>query len=137
VLHTKRQRRDTVSAIEQATLAHFIATGHFDRHIRSQRLHYRRRRDALVGLLASRTDLLDVVGVSAGLHVTAFLRNREEQEILDVALQRRIAMFGLGNHRIALPHRHGLVLGYSRSPAHAFPAALEALEGVLDACSRR
>jgi GntR family transcriptional regulator / MocR family aminotransferase len=134
VLDTKRLRRDAVSTIEQAALAEFIASGNFDRHIRSQRLHYRRRRDALVRLLASRADLLDVTGVSAGLHVTAFLRNRDERDVLDAALRRGIAMFGLGNHRIALPHRQGLVIGYSRSPAHAFPAALDALEGVLDAC---
>jgi GntR family transcriptional regulator/MocR family aminotransferase len=134
VLETKRLRRDAVSTIEQAALAEFIASGHFDRHIRSQRLQYRRRRDALVRLLATRTDLLDVIGVSAGLHVTAFLHNREERDVLDNALQRGIAMFGLGNHRIALPHRQGLVIGYSRSPAHAFPAALDALGGVLDAC---
>ena len=66
--------------------------------------------------------------MSAGLHVTAFLRDRDEHEILDIALQRGIAMFGLGNHRIAMPHRHGLVIGYSRSQAHAFPTALDALE---------
>jgi GntR family transcriptional regulator / MocR family aminotransferase len=134
VLDTKRLRRDAVSTIEQAALAEFIASGHFDRHIRSQRLHYRRRRDSLLRLFASRTDLLDVTGVSAGLHVTAFVRDRDEREVLDIALQRGIAMVSLGNHRIALPHRHGLVIGYSRSPTHAFPAALDALEGVLDAC---
>ena len=134
VLDTKRLRRDAVSTIEQAALAEFIASGRFDRHIRSQRLQYRRRRDALVRLLASRTDLLDVTGVSAGLHVTAFVRHRDEREVLDTALQRGIAMFGLGNHRIAMPHRHGLVIGYSRSQAHAFPTALDALKGVLDAC---
>lgn len=133
VLDTKRRRRDAVSTIEQAALAAFIGSGQFDRHIRSQRLQYRRRRDALVRLLATRTDLLDLTGVSAGLHVTAFLRGREERDILDTALQRGIAMFGLGNHRIALPHRQGLVIGYSRSPAHSFPASLDALAGVLDA----
>ena len=134
VLETRRVRRDAVSTIEQAALAEFIASGRLDRHIRAQRLQYRRRRDALVQVLARRRDLLDVTGVSAGLHVTAFLREREEHEILEAALQRGVAMFGLGNHRIALPHRHGLVIGYSRSPAHAFPTALDALEGVLDAC---
>jgi GntR family transcriptional regulator / MocR family aminotransferase len=134
VLDTKRLRRDAVSTIEQAALAEFIASGRFDRHIRSQRLQYRRRRDSLLRLFASRTDLLDVTGVSAGLHVTAFVRDRDEREVLDIALQRGVAMFGLGDHRIALPHRHGLVIGYSRSPTHAFPAALDALEGVLDAC---
>ncbi len=134
VLDTKRLRRDAVSTIEQAALAQFIAFGQFDRHVRSQRLQYRRRRDALVRLLSRRNDLFDVIGVSAGLHATVLLRDRDEREILDIALQRGIAMFGLGNHRIALQHSQGLVIGYSRSPAHAFPAALDALQGVLDAC---
>ena len=42
----------------------------------------------------------------------------DEREVLDTALQHGIAMFGLGNHRITMmPHRHGLVIGYSRSQA--------------------
>ena len=134
VLATKRMRRDAVSTVEQATLAEFIGSGRFDRHIRAQRQHYRRRRDALVLRLARRTDLLDVAGVAAGLHITAFLRGCDEQTVLDVARQRGVALLGLANHRIALPHRNGLVIGYSRAPAHAFPATLDVLEGVLDGC---
>lgn len=134
VLETKRLRRDAVSTIEQAALAEFITSGQFDRHVRSQRLQYRRRRDSVVRLLRRRSDLLEVTGVSAGLHVTALVRDRPEREILDIARQRGIAMLGLGDHRIAMPHRHGLVVGYSRSPAHAFPAALNTLAELLDAC---
>lgn len=42
------------SALEQLTLAEFLTSGAYDRHVRSMRLHYRRRRDQLVTALAQR-----------------------------------------------------------------------------------
>ena len=39
---------DWSSALEQLTLAEFIASGAYDRHVRSMRMRYRRRRDQLV-----------------------------------------------------------------------------------------
>ena len=53
VLDTMRVRRDTVSSIEQAALAEFIVSGRLDRHVRAQRLHYRRRRDAMLRVLTA------------------------------------------------------------------------------------
>ena len=43
----------TVERLEQLTLAEFIASGAYDRHVRAMRLRYRRRRDQLVATLAS------------------------------------------------------------------------------------
>ncbi len=132
VLDTLRQRRDTVSSIEQAALADFIATGRLDRHLRSQRQHYRRRRDSLVQLLENHAPWLEVAGVSAGLHATALLHDRDEQAIIERAAARSVALFGIANHSIGAPTRQGLVIGYSRSAAHAFPQALETLAGILN-----
>jgi GntR family transcriptional regulator/MocR family aminotransferase len=134
VLETKRLRRPAVSTIDQAALAHFIASGGLDRHIRTQRLAYRRRRDDLVGLLVERAPWLDVTGISAGLHVTALLHDRDERAVIDAAARRSVALFGIGDHCVGAPRQEGLVIGYSRSPAHAFPAALDQLAAVLDGC---
>jgi GntR family transcriptional regulator/MocR family aminotransferase len=134
VLETMRGRRDTVSSIEQAALAEFIASGRLDRHVRAQRLRYRRRRDATLHILAESGPWLQVTGVSAGLHVTAYLGDRDEREVIELARRRSVALFGIADHSIAAPQRQGLVIGYSRSPAHAFPHALETLAGVLQAC---
>jgi GntR family transcriptional regulator/MocR family aminotransferase len=134
VLETKRLRRLAVSTIDQAALADFIASGALDRHIRTQRVAYRRRRDDLVRLLAERAPWLDVTGISAGLHVTALLHDRDERAVIEAAARHSVALFGIGDHCIGTPARAGLVVGYSRSPAHAFPAALDRLAGVLDAC---
>lgn len=131
VLDTMRVRRDSVSAIEQAALATFITSGRLDRHVRAQRLHYRRRRDAMMRVLADDAPWLDVTGASAGLHLTALLHDRDEHEIIERAGQRSVALFGLANHAVGPVTQQGLVLGYSRSPSHAFPHALETLSDVL------
>ncbi|MGW3142815.1 MocR-like pyridoxine biosynthesis transcription factor PdxR, partial [Streptomyces sp. NPDC001139] len=39
---------DTCGALDQLTLAEFLVSGAYDRHVRAARLRYRRRRDALV-----------------------------------------------------------------------------------------
>jgi GntR family transcriptional regulator/MocR family aminotransferase len=133
VLETKRLRRPALSTIDQAALADFIGSGGLDRHIRTQRLAYRRRRDDVVRLLAERAPWLDVTGVSAGLHVTALMRDRDERAFIAAAMARHsVALFGIGDHCLGVPRRAGLVVGYSRSPAHAFPAALDRLASVLD-----
>ena len=84
-------------------------------------------------VLAHSAPWLRVTGVSAGLHVTAYLDDRDEREVIELAGRRSVALFGIADHSIAAPTRQGLVIGYSRSPAHAFPQALETLAGVLDA----
>jgi GntR family transcriptional regulator / MocR family aminotransferase len=134
VLDAMRVRRDTVSSIEQAALAEFIGSGRMDRHVRAQRLRSRRRRDAMMRVLAHSAPWLQVTGVSAGLHVTAYLDDRDEREVIALAGRRSVALFGIADHSIVAPTRQGLVIGYSRSPAHAYPLALEKLAGILEAC---
>jgi GntR family transcriptional regulator/MocR family aminotransferase len=93
VLDTMRLRRDAVSSIEQAALAEFVASGRLDRHVRAQRLRYRRRRDTMVHALRDTAPWLDVTGVSAGLHVTAFLRGHDERDVIHRAAQESVAAF--------------------------------------------
>lgn len=131
VLDTMRVRRDRVSAIEQAALTRFITSGQLDRHVRAQRLHYRRRRDAMMLILSDHAGWLEVTGVSAGLHLTALLHNRDEREVIERAATRSVALFGLSNHAAGPLTQHGLVIGYTRSASHAFPRALAALSDIL------
>jgi GntR family transcriptional regulator/MocR family aminotransferase len=56
--------------LDQLTLAEFITSGAYDRHVRSARLHYRRRRDALVAELARRAPSVRPTGIAAGLRNT-------------------------------------------------------------------
>jgi GntR family transcriptional regulator / MocR family aminotransferase len=53
---------------EQAVLADFIASGHYDRQLRRCQRLYRLRRDALVAALARHLPGTEVTGIAAGLH---------------------------------------------------------------------
>ena len=59
--------------LDQLTFADFVARGEFDRHLRRMRPRYRRLRDTLVDALGERLPDLEPIGVSAGLHVMAWL----------------------------------------------------------------
>ncbi|HEX4905930.1 MAG TPA: PLP-dependent aminotransferase family protein [Acidimicrobiales bacterium] len=127
VVQARRRRRAAVSTIEQAALADFIDTGRLDRHVRRMRSAYRRRRDALLSILVPR---YEVIGIAAGLHVTVV--TERERELVERATSRSIALLGIGDHVVAEQTRSGLVVGYSRAPAHAFAAALERLAAVVE-----
>ena len=60
-------RVEMVSVLDQLTLAEFITSGGFDRHVRSRRQSYRRRRDQLVAALAQSAPDVRVTGMAAGL----------------------------------------------------------------------
>ena len=84
---------------EQLTLAEFIDSGKYDRHIRRSRLRYRRRRDRLTGVLAQRHPGVRVTGIAAGLHVLAELgglREADEAALVSRAARAGLTIRGLG-----------------------------------------
>jgi GntR family transcriptional regulator/MocR family aminotransferase len=56
-------------AIDQLTLAEFMTSGAYDRHVRRARGVYRARRDRLIAALSLHLPELKVEGVAAGLHL--------------------------------------------------------------------
>src|SRR6201996_3491946 len=56
------------SRLDQLTLAEFIGSGAYDRHVRRSRLAYRRRQDRLAAALHREAPRVRVTGVAAGLH---------------------------------------------------------------------
>jgi GntR family transcriptional regulator/MocR family aminotransferase len=85
---------------EQLTLAEFIDSGQYDRHIRRSRLRYRRRRDRLTEILAERRPGVRVTGIAAGLHVLAELgcglREADEAAVVSRAARAGLNLRGLG-----------------------------------------
>ncbi len=57
------------SILDQLTLARFIETGAYDRHLRALRRRYRARRDRFASAVARHLPGLDLSGAAAGLHV--------------------------------------------------------------------
>ena len=119
----------------QAALAELMADGSLARHVRRVLRTYRERRDRLVAALDRElAGALTVIPTSAGLHLAAWLADRE----LDVAAICRdargdgVAVQPLASFYAGRP-RAGLALGYGAIPR----AAID--EGVrrLAACVRR
>ena len=131
VVEAKRLADSASPALDQLALAHFIESGELDRHLRRMRLHYRRRRDALVAALAPH---VRVLGIAAGLHAVLELPARapREPEILAAAARRSLAVTGLDSFW----HEPGdrptrLQAGYATPPGHAFAGAVDALAHVM------
>jgi GntR family transcriptional regulator/MocR family aminotransferase len=132
VIAAKRTADYQTGTLDQLVLAEFIASGHYDRHVRRSRLHYRRRRDRLVELLAVRAPEVKVAGISAGLHVLLEVAGDAEEIVTRAARQ------GLGLTTLSSYHfnptpatRQAVIVGYGTPPDHAYPGALDLLCQVL------
>ncbi|MFD3455096.1 PLP-dependent aminotransferase family protein [Streptomyces sp. NPDC058691] len=126
------------SALEQLTLAEFITSGGYDRHVRSMRLRYRRRRDELVAALARRAPDVHVTGMAAGLQAVLELPPGTERSTVEAAARHGLAISGLTEFRYEtadpggqLPERDALVVNYAAPSQSAWAGALDALCEVL------
>ncbi|MFF7766466.1 PLP-dependent aminotransferase family protein [Streptomyces massasporeus] len=125
---------DTCGVLDQLTLAEFLTSGAYDRHVRATRLRYRRRRDALVAAVAARAPEARVTGIAAGLHVLLRLPPGTEQSVVQAAHWRGLALHGLArysNPEAPAEPVDALVVGYGTPPDHAWSGALDALCAVL------
>ncbi|MEU3487537.1 PLP-dependent aminotransferase family protein [Streptomyces massasporeus] len=125
---------DTCGVLDQLTLAEFLTSGAYDRHVRATRLRYRRRRDALVAAVAARAPEARVTGIAAGLHVLLRLPPGTEQSVVQAAHWRGLALHGLArysNPDASAEPVDALVVGYGTPPDHAWSGALDALCAVL------
>jgi GntR family transcriptional regulator/MocR family aminotransferase len=129
---------DWTSALEQLTLAEFITSGAYDRHVRTMRLRYRRRRDQLVAALAERSPRIRVSGMAAGLQAVLNLPAGTESSVVREAAGRGLAVAGLAQYRCAVagpgwafPKRDALIMGYAGPSDSAWPSALTTLCAVL------
>ncbi|MET7473161.1 PLP-dependent aminotransferase family protein [Streptomyces sp. NPDC005648] len=127
-------RVDSSGVLDQLTLAEFIVSGAYDRHVRAARLRYRRRRDALVAELARRAPHIHATGIAAGLHIVLRLPPGTEQATLRAAAWQDLAVHGLRLYRhpqATTRPPDALVVGYGTPPDHAWSGALDALCAAL------
>ena len=118
-------------ALPQLVLAHLLAGGEYERHLRTVRSRQRRRRDALLAGLRAHLPEAEVHGVAAGLHLLVTL----PWEVDDTVLAERVAAAGvrvqpLSWHR-GRPGVPGLVLGYAAHTPDRLTEAAERLARAL------
>jgi GntR family transcriptional regulator/MocR family aminotransferase len=126
------------STLDQLTLAEFITSGAYDRHVRSMRLRYRRRRDELVAVLAQRTPGIGLTGLAAGLQAVLRLPRGTEAAVVREAARRGLAVSGIAEFRHEatetgwrLPGQDALVVNYAAPSDSAWAGTLETLCLVL------
>ncbi|MGQ4386383.1 MocR-like pyridoxine biosynthesis transcription factor PdxR [Streptomyces sp. SAS_270] len=130
VVALKRGGGWSSGVLDQLTLAEFLTSGSYDRHVRAARLRYRRRRDGLVAALAAQAPGVHATGIAAGLHAVLQLPPGTEQSVLRAAAWQGLALHGLTRYRHALstaPPLDALVVGYGTPADHAWAGALAAL----------
>ena len=121
------------SRLDQLTLAEFITSGGYDRHVRRSRLAYRRRRDRLVAALGREAPRVRVTGIAAGLHALCELPpGLTEDHLVARAAARGLEVEGLARYRAinaghGRPGRPALVIGYGSPPEHSFSGAVARL----------
>ncbi|BCL28218.1 PLP-dependent aminotransferase family protein [Streptomyces aurantiacus] len=120
--------------LDQLTLAEFITSGAYDRHVRASRLRYRRRRDQLVSALADRAPSVTATGIAAGFHAVLRLPPGTERSVVRTAAWHGLVVHGLADYRhpaATTPPVDALVVGYGTPSDSGWPAALETLCAAL------
>ncbi|HEV2058860.1 MAG TPA: PLP-dependent aminotransferase family protein, partial [Solirubrobacteraceae bacterium] len=122
----QRRRGGMPGSLHQLALADLVQRGELDRHLRRQRRHYRRRRDALLAELARQLPQLSVHGAAAGLFVVLRLPGElDEAEVLAAARAAGVALEGVGAEHPAL------VIGYANLAESEVGRAVGALAGSI------
>lgn len=129
-------RVETVSVLDQLTLAEFLTSGTFDRHVRGRRQNYRRRRDQLLESVAQHAPNTRVAGIAAGLQAVLELPRGTETRTLAAAAHHGLDVSGLSEFRhpaagSGTSHRDGLVVNFSAVSDSAWPGALASLCAAL------
>ncbi|WP_168443083.1 aminotransferase class I/II-fold pyridoxal phosphate-dependent enzyme [Microbacterium sp. K35] len=101
------------SLVDQAALAHFLTRGDFERHLRSSRSRFRRRRQRLLDALDRELPGLEVSGIAAGMHLVLRLPpGCTAAEVVSAAAGLGIALTPLQRYAVTVSPFEALVLGY-------------------------
>lgn len=139
VIEAKFQTDGPTEVLGQHVLAKMITSHAYDRHIRTQRSRYRRRRDQLIKRLQRDVPSVQVRGAAAGLQLMLELPldGPSGVEVERAALERgiRVACADLCWHAtdqgLDWSPRNAVGVGYGAPPEHGFAAAVDAFVNVL------
>ncbi len=116
-----------VSRFEQQTLAQFLSTGQYQRHLRRMAGIYKRRHDALVDAFSG-IEGVSLSGDEAGLHCLLTHDRLFERELVERARQAGVQVHGLSEYaRSRACQAHTLVMGYGGMDEGEIGAAAAAL----------
>lgn len=122
----------TVPSFEQYTLARFLESGHFERHIARMRVEYRDRKAALTACVKELGFPAKLSGADAGLHMLLTLENgMGEGELVERAAAEEVAVYPLSAYWLTPPPEElppTLIMGYARLEAEDIRQAFRRLK---------
>jgi GntR family transcriptional regulator/MocR family aminotransferase len=125
---------DQHSAIlEQQTLAEFIISGAYERHLRRVRRRNALRLEALLDAIHEHlAEAVDVTGDSAGAHIAVWPRRSvEENSLIARAAERDVGIYGISHYFLTRARRTGFLLGYARMNVREIREGIRRLRGLL------
>jgi GntR family transcriptional regulator/MocR family aminotransferase len=121
------------ATLEQETLAEFIGTGLYERHLRRVRRKNAANRDALLQSIAKHLgDRVEVTGDGAGSHIVLWPNKHiSESAVIEKAAARGVGIYGLSGYFLAGRSKPGFLLGYSRMKADEIREGIRRLSEIL------
>jgi len=121
------------ATLEQETLAEFISTGMYERHLRRVRRRNSTNREALLDSIHTYLgDRVEVSGDGAGTHVVLWPGKRlSESAVIAKAASRGVGIYGVSGYYLAQPGRPALMLGYSRLNTQEIREGIRLLGDIL------
>jgi GntR family transcriptional regulator/MocR family aminotransferase len=104
------------ATLEQETLAEFINSGMYERHLRRLRRRNAARREALLTAIHKYLgERVEVTGDGSGAHIVLWPKeNDSEESVFARAASRGVGIYGISHCFLTKPSRLGFILGYSR-----------------------
>jgi GntR family transcriptional regulator/MocR family aminotransferase len=121
------------ATLEQETLAEFIATGMYERHLRRIRRRNTAHREALLDAIRKYLgDRVEITGDGAGTHVVLWpTQPIVENTVIENAGSRGVGVYGISRYYLGRESRSGLMLGYSRMNEEKIREGIRRLSEVL------
>ncbi|MDF2848257.1 MAG: PLP-dependent aminotransferase family protein, partial [Oerskovia sp.] len=129
------------STLDQLALARFVTSGAYERHLRSARGRFRRRREALVEALGKALPRTVVTGIAAGMHAVVELPDGvEATDVVREAALREVNVAAIERYRATAAGRDGgrdrLVVGYGNLADARVEEAVARLAAAVRAAGR-
>lgn len=121
------------ATLEQETLAEFISSGMYERHLRRvRRRNVSRRKVLLEAVDKYLGDRVKVTGYGAGAHVVLWPQRRmTERAVLEAAASRGVGIYAISPYFLTQPAKSGFMLGYSRMKEADIGEGIRRLRQVL------
>lgn len=120
--------------LEQMALFDFLHEGHYARHLRRMRHHYRQLRDLLHReLQAHLGGVLEVHAPEAGMHLIGWLPpGKDDRRAAALATQMGIRVLPISTYSLEPLARGGLVFGYAGADEETIPHEVKRLRVALE-----